>query len=672
MAGERESDAVARDRIEHVVVLMLENRSFDHLLGYLDHPHGDPPLHDGQYPNPKNLAQPAADCFGVTGDAQYVLERDPPHGHASAAMPTNGTRWRNFRMNGFVAAYNRKLVGRELNPVVHWDRMRLLAGAIAPLVALALEELVRLPVSGGTAVLAAWLVVMAAAFLFVLREARGLTGQWKPLIALAGPAAVLLPGGFVAGFELFVGPANWLAWAAFFTLGAALLFALFKLVATQEAKSGRVVSPPDHPPARAIMRCITPEKIPVLATLAREFALCTQWYSSVPGATWPNRNFVHAATSQKSVDIEIGLYNAPTIFGRLTDAYQATGKPASQCWRIYHDGMAQAMAFSALWEGDALDNWHTMESFFEHAKNDDLPAYTFIEPCHGGPTSNSQHPGNNERVTSATDATAATDFQRSESLVRSIYDALAGNRDLFDKTLLVITYDEHGGLFDHEPPPRAAPPRPVRGGNHTTTRRSRSVKLVRWFIETQNTAFNFRCLGVRVPAVVVSPWIAPGKPDETRYDHTSIIATVRKLFAPDSEPLTRRDRAANDLLKLVTAASKPRETLPTFPPAWDPAAAPSATPAASVPPPASAPTDSAPGAVVTVRDPLAEQLPALAEHVDRRLTARVATELAATGAAVADEPIAVEPTAPIERSTQVASRFAALAPQRRTRSPQVT
>jgi phospholipase C len=334
----------------------------------------------------------------------------------------------------------------------------------------------------------------------------------------------------------------------------------------------------------------------------------------------------------------------------LTDAYRAAGKPDAQCWRIYHDGMAQAMAFSALWDGDALDNWHTMDRFYEHVKNGNLPAYTFIEPCHGGSKSNSQHPGNNEHATGSTPETA-TDFQRSEILVRAIYDALAANRPLFDKTMLVITYDEHGGLFDHVAPPRAAAPGPIKGGNRTASRRSRSVRFIRWFVETQNTAFNFRCLGVRVPAVVVSPWIAAGPPDATQYDHTSIIATVRKLFAPGSDPLTARDRAANDLLHLVTAAPAVRATLPSLPPPWEPPVTP---PAGTSVPPAAA------GPVVTVRDPLAVQLPALAEHVDRRLTARETDGRAEPAVAGTDVRAAVDaPGAP------VAMRFASLAHQRR-------
>src|SRR5262249_44183180 len=103
----------ARGRISHVVVLMLENRSFDHLLGYLDHPASDyPGLRGKSYPNPVILNDPNADVADVSADADYVLLADPPHGHEEIKKAMDGHRWRDFRMDGFAAAYGDKLAGR--------------------------------------------------------------------------------------------------------------------------------------------------------------------------------------------------------------------------------------------------------------------------------------------------------------------------------------------------------------------------------------------------------------------------------------------------------------------------------------------------------------------------------------------------------------------------------
>src|SRR6476646_5427266 len=100
----------ARDRIRHVVVLMLENRSFDHLLGYLDYP-GLEPLTDGDHPNPAGTT-PNAPTIGVSHDAREILRLDPPHSHVSVKQQVHRRR-HGYAMDGFVNAYARKLRGNE-------------------------------------------------------------------------------------------------------------------------------------------------------------------------------------------------------------------------------------------------------------------------------------------------------------------------------------------------------------------------------------------------------------------------------------------------------------------------------------------------------------------------------------------------------------------------------
>ena len=82
--------------------------------------------------------------------------------------------------------------------------------------------------------------------------------------------------------------------------------------------------------AHNIMRCFAPDKLPVLTTLAKEFAICDHWFASVPGPTWPNRFFVHTATSDGHVDNQLRAYAMRTIYDNLKDA--------GVSWRIYfHD-----------------------------------------------------------------------------------------------------------------------------------------------------------------------------------------------------------------------------------------------------------------------------------------------------------------------------------------------
>ncbi len=271
-----------------------------------------------------------------------------------------------------------------------------------------------------------------------------------------------------------------------------------------------------HAPGKGaeIMKCQHPRNIPVLATLAKSFALCDHWHASVPGMTWPNRFFAHAAQSSATVNNYPALYGMPTIYHALNKA--------KKNWKIFHHGDPQARTMPITWsQSRAMDN------FFERVKKDDLPDYSFIEPNHLGDPSltNSQHPGQNEPNT------GGADFKKGEQLIRSIYRALIANEAVWKKTVFVITYDEHGGFPDHVPPPRAVPP---------------DARL-------SPERFAFDLLGVRVPAVIVSPYIEEATVDSTLYDHSSIVASVREQFGI-AKPLTNRDGAANTFWRNLTRA----------------------------------------------------------------------------------------------------------------------
>jgi phospholipase C len=158
-----------------------------------------------------------------------------------------------------------------------------------------------------------------------------------------------------------------------------------------------------------------------------------------------------------------------------------------------------------------------------NGENYDAP-YTFIEPTYSAETAyilgNSQHPHDN--------------MEGGEWFIKNTYEAIR-NSPLWTKSLLIITWDEHGGFYDHVKPPSAPSPDSVQGLRH---------------------GFKFDQLGVRVPAVVVSPFIARGHIDHRTYDHATIPATVERCF--HIEPMTERDRTANDVLGLLTLTS-PRD-----------------------------------------------------------------------------------------------------------------
>jgi phospholipase C len=280
--------------------------------------------------------------------------------------------------------------------------------------------------------------------------------------------------------------------------------------------------------ADEIMKCFPESEIPVLAFLATQYAVLINWFASVPGETWPNRQYAHAATSHGTANIKIGFYTDDTVFQRLSEA--------DQSWDIYHDGVAQVWAYPKLWLS-GVERFHDMDQFFADVERGTLPAYTFIEPNHGfgRGDGNSQHPGNN--------TIKGDSFLAGEALMARIYNALVANPALFSRTLLLITYDEHGGFFDHIPPNAVSNPDGI---------------------DDPDTGFDFRLTGVRVPAVAVSPLIAAGTLDDTFYDHASIAATVRRRFAPATASLGQRETEANVLLEHLPLLPEPRTDLPPF------------------------------------------------------------------------------------------------------------
>jgi phospholipase C len=269
-----------------------------------------------------------------------------------------------------------------------------------------------------------------------------------------------------------------------------------------------------------VMQCFTTARIPVLSGLAKEFAVCDSWFCSMPGPTWPNRFFGLGASSAE-------LDHSPTTAETL--AWETIGGFKFQNgsifdtglkWRIYAGNkiftLAHALKGIHIWD---------ITRYSEFAKDVSDPNYpaqfTWIEPNYGHVTTdyiggNSQHPL--DGVTGG------------EALVKATYDAIR-NSPLWESSMLIITWDEHGGFFDHVAPPRATPP----GDNAQ-------------FGGANSYGFVFDQYGPRVPAVVISPLIPQNTIDHGIYDHSSFLTTVERLF--NIPPLTARDRAARDLLSL--------------------------------------------------------------------------------------------------------------------------
>jgi phospholipase C len=274
----------------------------------------------------------------------------------------------------------------------------------------------------------------------------------------------------------------------------------------------------NHDPT-AVLHYFTPEQVPVISTLAKAFGVCDQWYASAPCQTWPNRFFVHTGTAQGWIDNSHFPipFPAPSIFRRMEDC--------GKSWHVYFHDVPQSLLLRDIWLETAL-HFRFFDQFLVDARNGTLPNYTFIEPRYFTDLPNCLMPN---------DGHPPHNVAFGEQLIATAYNAVRSS-PCWKKTLLLITYDEHGGCYDHMPPPLAPKPDAF----------------------TQD-GFDFSRYGVRVPAVIVSPYMPPGstvrvQPDGLPhqgppfpFDHTSILSTLRQLFDL-GEPFTGRDAVAPDLL----------------------------------------------------------------------------------------------------------------------------
>jgi len=285
-----------------------------------------------------------------------------------------------------------------------------------------------------------------------------------------------------------------------------------------------VVSNPEF-----IMHYFTGADVPVYDHLASDFCICDRWFCSLPGPTQPNRAYALAGTSDSrnvnfgSTELLLGEgFLGKTIFEVL---------PNTVSWKVYSHDIA-ALRFFKKFRTKIVPQIDKVTKFFSDASSGTLPNVSFIDPDFGitvfpGPP-NDDHPPHDSR--------------HCQNLVSNVYNALLQS-PTWSKTLLIIAYDEHGGFYDHVSPRQFKP---------------------------DDDDENFRFYGVRVPAFLVSPWVAKQiaygsnthglAETEVLFDHTSILKTILKRFG--GGPMTKRVQAANDLSALLTETSARTDCTP--------------------------------------------------------------------------------------------------------------
>jgi phospholipase C len=267
-----------------------------------------------------------------------------------------------------------------------------------------------------------------------------------------------------------------------------------------------------------IMNYFTPEQLPVLTTLARKYAVFNSWFSSIPGPTLCNRAFAHFGTSFGNAGMGINYLNEPiqSIYERMLHA----GHTAKV---YYFDQPSSTLALTFLLK-DQPQLFGTFDQFKTACASGDLPQYSFVEPNytdHGSFLASDQHPDH--------------DVQSGEDFIGTVYNLIRANQQLWESTALLIVYDEHGGIYDHVPPPALDSASP---DGYTD----------------KETGFKFDRLGVRVPAILVSPWIPEATVIDGRvFEHASIPATVTDFFVGEYDgKRTARERAASTFHDVLT------------------------------------------------------------------------------------------------------------------------
>ncbi|XAR63331.1 hypothetical protein NMG60_11023236 [Bertholletia excelsa] len=287
--------------------------------------------------------------------------------------------------------------------------------------------------------------------------------------------------------------------------------------------------------SEVVMNGFRPELVPVHRELVSEFAVCDRWFASIPTLTQPNRLFVHSATSYGAIANDnkmlIEGYPQKTIFESVEEAGLSFG--------IYYQYPPSTLFFRNLRKLKYVDNFHPFDlDFKRHCEEGKLPNYVVIEQRYFG---TKLLPGNDDHP--------SHDVGEGQKFVKQVYETLRLSPQ-WNEILFVIVYDEHGGFYDHVPTPVTGVPSPD------------------GIVGPPPYNFQFDRLGVRVPAILISPWIergtvlhGPSGPYPTsEFEHSSIPATVKKIFNL-KEFLTKRDAWAGTF-EIVLNRSSPRTDCP--------------------------------------------------------------------------------------------------------------
>ncbi len=292
----------------------------------------------------------------------------------------------------------------------------------------------------------------------------------------------------------------------------------------------------NYPEFWTVMHGFSPERVPAISTLAMEFAVFDEYHASHPGPTVPNRLFIHSGTSDGHADAPnrnlIEGYPQRCMIDILNDDHIT--------WNAYYQDISDLLYLRSPRMPQNVINIKSWDHFLTAAAEGNLPSYTWLSPQfypNKKSPAKDQHPDH--------------DVVDGEKVIAEVYAALR-NGPKWNNTAFLLTYDEHGGFYDHVAPPQGVPNPDGKIDNHT-----------------MDSPYNFTREGIRVCTVLASPWVPKGlvvgKPKEQGkvYEHTSLFNTLKALL-PISEDavLTNRSSWAPAFDHLLSL-SEPRTDCPT-------------------------------------------------------------------------------------------------------------
>jgi phospholipase C len=313
----------------------------------------------------------------------------------------------------------------------------------------------------------------------------------------------------------------------------------------------------------------TPDVLPFAYSLATTFTLANRWYSAAPGPTYPNRRFLLAGTAYGLTETSAeSLLQPPppngTIFDQLSNHHVS--------WADYSTELPMTLVIPTI-VMRYLDHHHNIDRFFHDCEAGSLPAVSFVDPALGALRDKaSSLPSliqdalrlfgiDPSKLPQGQTEENPDDLYFGERWAYEVTDAVMRS-PAWERTLLIYTYDEHGGYYDHVPPATTVAPDDISPA-------------------PTGTEGDYTTYGPRVPAVVMSPYSKPGGVTNVIHDHTSVLATIERKW--NLPALTARDANAATVMDFLDLNSPPRLS----------------------PPPLSAPPEPSTGIKATMRWPAA-------------------------------------------------------------------